>query len=95
MKMKKNDAKHDLLIIDAETGLLSHPSTLECVSPNTGIFFPNLFGDSSERIILYHADSPPFCNLYHLFTLSLLSSQTRHGRNIISFYFFLLISGRA
>jgi len=30
--------KQDLLIIDAETGLLSHPSTLACVSPNSGIF---------------------------------------------------------
>ena len=29
-----------MLIIDAETGLLSHPSTLECVSPNSGILFP-------------------------------------------------------
>ena len=43
----------DLLIIDAETGLLSHPNTLECVSPNSGIIFPNLFGASSERITLY------------------------------------------
>jgi hypothetical protein len=25
--------KQDLLIIDAENGLLSHPNTLECVSP--------------------------------------------------------------
>jgi len=31
--------KQDLLIIDAETGLLSHPSTLECVSSNSGILF--------------------------------------------------------
>ena len=36
----RNDAKQGLLIIDAETGLLSHPSTLECVSPNSGILFP-------------------------------------------------------
>jgi len=42
-----------VLIIDAETGLLSHRSTLECVSPNSGIFFPNLFGASSVRITLY------------------------------------------
>jgi len=35
----RNDVKQDLLIIDAETGLLSHPSTLECVSPNSGILF--------------------------------------------------------
>ena len=57
MKMKneneKNDAKQDLLIIDAETGLLSHRNTLECVYPNSGILFPNLFGASSERITLY------------------------------------------
>jgi len=33
------------------------------------------------------------CNSYSLFTLPLLSKQTRHGRNIISFYFFLFISG--
>ena len=54
MKMKKNDAKQDLLIIDAENGLLSQPSTLECVSSNSGILFPNLFGASSERITLYY-----------------------------------------
>jgi len=35
------DAKQDLLIIDAKTGLLSYPSTLECVSPNYGILYPN------------------------------------------------------
>ena len=35
-----NHAKQDLLIIDAETGLLSHLSTLECVSPNSVILFP-------------------------------------------------------
>ena len=40
MKIKKNDAKQDLLTIDAETGLLSHPSALECVPPNSGILFP-------------------------------------------------------
>jgi len=53
MRMKK-DAKEDLLIIDAETGLLSHPSTPECFSPNSGILFPNLFRASSERITLYN-----------------------------------------
>ena len=37
-----NDAKQDLIIIDAETGLLSHPSTFECVSPNSGILFPKV-----------------------------------------------------
>ena len=57
MKMKKNDAKQGLLIIDAETGLLSHPSTFECVSPNSGTLFPNLFGASSERITLHHAQA--------------------------------------
>ena len=50
---EKNVAKQDLLIIDAETGLLSHPSALEFVSPNSGILFPNLFGAASERITLY------------------------------------------
>jgi len=50
---KKKDAKQDLLIINAETGLLLHPSTLECVSPNSEILFPNLFGASSEIITLY------------------------------------------
>ena len=46
---EKNDAKQDLLIIDAETGLLSHPSTFECVSPNSWILLPNLFGASSRE----------------------------------------------
>ena len=55
----ENDAKQDLLIIDAETGLLSHPNTLECVSPNSGILFPNLFGASSESITLYKVMSVP------------------------------------
>ena len=32
---------------------------------------------------------------YYLFTFSFLSKQTRHGRNIVSFYFFLFICGRA
>ena len=50
---EKNNAKQDLLIIDTETGLLSHPSTLERVSSNSGILFPNLFGASSERITMY------------------------------------------
>ena len=54
---EKNDAKQDLLIIGAETGLLSHPSTLECVSPNSGILFPNFFGASSQRITLYKEDN--------------------------------------
>ena len=40
--MPGNDAKQDLLIIDAETGLLSHPITLECVSPDSGILFPKV-----------------------------------------------------
>ena len=34
-------------------------------------------------------------NSYFLFTLPFLSKQTRNGRNIISFYFFLFINGRA
>ena len=55
-----NDAKQDLVIVDAETGLLSHPSTLECFSPNFVILFPNLFGASSERITLYNYYITPF-----------------------------------
>jgi hypothetical protein len=39
--------------------------------------------------------SSPFCNSYYLFTLSFLSKQTRHGWNIVSFYLFLFICGRA
>jgi len=35
------------------------------------------------------------CNSYSLFTLPFLTKQTRHGRNIISFYFFSFITGRA
>ena len=35
-----NDEKQDLLIIGAETGLLSHPSTLECVSVILEYFSP-------------------------------------------------------
>ena len=34
-----------------------------------------------------------FCNWYYLFTLSFLSKQTRHGRNVVS-YSFLFIYGR-
>jgi len=47
-------------------------------------------------ICLFHcAESSPFCNSYYLFTLLFLSKQTRHGRKIVSFYFFLFICGRA
>ena len=42
-----------------------------------------------------HVESMPFCNRYYLFTFLFLSKQTRHGRNIVSFYFFLFICGRA
>jgi hypothetical protein len=45
---------------------------------------------------LFHlAEASPFCNSYYLFTLPFLSKQTRHGRNIVSFYFFLFRCGRA
>jgi hypothetical protein len=48
-----------------------------------------------QVISLFHgAESSPFCNSYYLFTFSFLSKQTRHGRNIVSFYFFLFICGR-
>jgi len=38
------------------------------------------------------AESWPFCK-YYLFTHSIPSKQTRHGRNIVSFYIFLFICG--
>jgi len=46
---------------------------------------------------IHCTESSPFCNSYHLFTLLFLSKQTRHCRNIVSFYFFLFIRvcGRA
>jgi hypothetical protein len=49
-----------------------------------------------QVISLFHrAESSSFCNSYYLFTLSFLSKQTRHGRNIVSFCFFLFACGRA
>jgi len=42
----------------------------------------------------YHAETLPVCNSYYLFTLLFLSKQTKHGRNIVSFYFFLLVCCR-
>ena len=45
--------------------------------------------------LFHHVESSPFCNRYYLFIFSFLSKQTRHGRNIVSFYFFLFICGRA
>ena len=45
--------------------------------------------------LFHHVESSPFCNWYYLFTLSFLNKQTRHGRNIVSLYFFLFICGRA
>jgi len=42
--------------------------------------------------LFYHAESSTFSNLYYLFTIRFLSKQTRHGRNIVSFYSFLFIS---
>ena len=35
------------------------------------------------------------CNSYSLFTIAFLSKQIRHGKNIISLYFFLFISDRS
>ena len=45
--------------------------------------------------LFHHVESSPFCNWYYLFTLSFLSKLTRHGRNMVSCYFFLFICGRA
>jgi len=72
---KKSDEKQDLLKIDAETGLLSHPNTLESVSPNSGILFPNLFVDSSERITLYFGVK---CEKFHDRSLMLLHQFVRN-----------------
>ena len=38
-----------------------------------------------------HAESSSFCNSKYLFTLWFPTKQTRHRRNIFSFYFFLFI----
>jgi hypothetical protein len=43
--------------------------------------------------LFHHVESSSFCNRYYFFTLSFLRKQTRHGRNIVS-YFFLFICGR-
>jgi len=49
-----------------------------------------------QSYALFHcAESSPFCNSYHRFTLLFLSEQTRHGRKIVFFYSFLFICGRA
>jgi len=49
-----------------------------------------------QAVSLYHhAESWPLCKSYYLFTLLFLSKQTRHGGNIVSFYSFLFICGRA
>jgi len=44
--------------------------------------------------LFHHAQSLPSCNSFCLFILLFLSKQTKHGKNIVSFYFFLFISGR-
>ena len=41
------------------------------------------------RNLFHRAQSSPFCNWYYLFTF--FSKQTRRGRNIVSFCFFLFI----
>jgi len=47
-------------------------------------------------ISLFHcAESSLFCNSYYLFTLLFLNEQTRHGRKVVSFYFFLFTCDRA
>ena len=49
----------------------------------------------SVLCLFYCAESLPFCNSHYLFTLLFLSKQTRHGRKIISYLYFLFISGCA
>jgi hypothetical protein len=52
--------------------------------------------ESIQDINLFHrAQSSPFRNTYYLITLLFLSKQTRHGRKIVSIYFFLFICDRA
>jgi len=38
--------------------------------------------------LFHHAEFSRFYNSHYLFTLLFLSKQTRHGRKIVSFYFF-------
>ena len=49
----------------------------------------------SHKLNFIMLSSCLFYNSYSLLTLPFLRKQTRHGRNIISFYFFLFISGHA
>jgi hypothetical protein len=51
-----------------------------------------LYGVTS---LFYGAECSSFCNWCYLFSLPFLRKQTRHGRNIVSFYFLLFICGRA
>ena len=48
----------------------------------------------SAGILVYTVrQSYAFCNLYSLFTLLFLSKQTRHERNILSYIYFMFVSG--
>jgi hypothetical protein len=38
-------------LINAETGLLSHPRSLECVSPNSGILSPKCLGPLARELL--------------------------------------------
>ena len=77
-------------MINAETGLLSHPSTLECVSPNSGILFPNLFGASSERITLYISDKDLSCEwqpVCYMFHCDIFKTGCTNFKKKINYYF--------
>ena len=61
------------------------------------VFFPQDCGTYCMQVtsLFHHAESSPFCNWYYLFTFSFLSKQTRHGRNIVSYFFCLYVVARA
>jgi hypothetical protein len=59
-----NNAKQDLFVIDAEIGLLSHPSTLECL-------YKQYFGASSERITVYKIQHASYKDIVKIITFIL------------------------
>ena len=83
--------KQDPLIPDAETGLLSHPSTLECVSPNSGLLFPKCrhwrlesLATESPCIFTFHFTDP-----HSRHAAALKSGRSRVRFPIVSLEFFI------
>jgi len=60
----REGCKTYLLIIDAKTGLLSHPSRLECISPNSGILFPKCQRWRLESLGVYRLWVVQLCGVY-------------------------------